>query len=410
MPISRFMMPWLLLALPLASPLGAETGGTDSAKEATESTETRETLALATPASPTSPELTSPHEVLVANGFDPTSINLDARASNPDLVSDEVVLADGDVIRGKITSENDDEVVLLHPVFKEMRIPRERIVAIRRDAPSRRTSGFGEAVAGAGVRPPSSPTQPPATTTTQETAKPTTEPGKEPADTVETRSAEALIEKSNWSFILGTAFGYVQNVNNEVNVRLSAQAEHNSEYARLRIDSAYFLNSTNDEIIDNDIIVTTTQDWFFPDSRWSIFANATYQWDAFELWEHRVSGYLGPGFKLVNETDLVIDLRVGAGATYEYGVPQLLPEALLSFEWTWNIDDRQSVNGIFSYAPDITEISQYRLSLNAEWNFQLQKEKGLSFYVGVRNLFQSIVPVESTQNDLRVFGGIKYEF
>ena len=53
---------------------------------------------------------------------------------------------------------------------------------------------------------------------------------------------------------------------------------------------------------------------------------------------------------------------------------------------------------------------QYRIEFNAEWNFRLQKEKGLSVYLGVRDQFQSIVPEGSTQNDLRMFGGIKYEF
>jgi hypothetical protein len=55
-------------------------------------------------------------------------------------------------------------------------------------------------------------------------------------------------------------------------------------------------------------------------------------------------------------------------------------------------------------------IEQYRLEFNGEWNFRLQKEEGLSFYMGVRNQFQSIVPKGSTKNDLRLFGGVKYEF
>ena len=81
------------------------------------------------------------HERLVTRGYDPVSINLDAVASDPKTVGDEVVLADGDVIRGTITSEDENEVVLLHPVFNEMRIPRDRIVAIRRQAPPRRGAG-----------------------------------------------------------------------------------------------------------------------------------------------------------------------------------------------------------------------------------------------------------------------------
>ena len=349
------------------------------------------------------------HELLVDRGYDPASINLDVSPSDPETVGDEVVLADGDVIRGTITSENENEIVLLHPVFNEMRIPRDRIVAIRRQAPLRRGSGFGEVVTGAGVRPPNSqPGSPPkGTTTSTSTDEETAEGGAEPA---ESDTFEALGEDDYWTFVLGTAFGYVQNVNTELNVRLSAQAEHNSAFARLRLSGSYFLNSTNDTVVDNDFLFNTTQDWFVPDSNWSIFATGTYQWDAFEQWEHRISGYLGPGYKLVDRETLSLDLRIGAGATYEYGVPQVLPEALLSLEWNWEIDDRQSLNGIFSYVPDFTMIEQYRLEFNGEWNFRLQKEEGLSFYMGIRNQFQSIVPAESTRNDLRLFGGVKYEF
>lgn len=352
------------------------------------------------------------HETLVRRGYDPASINLETPPSDPKAVGDEVVLADGDVIRGTITSETESEIVLLHPVFNEMRIPRDRIVAIRRQAPLRRGNGFGEVVTGAGVRPPNSSSKG-TTTASQPGATTETGTGTETAKVnpvSPSNSIEALGEDDYWTFVLGTAFGYVQNVNTELNVRLSAQAEHNSEFARLRIAGSYFLNSTNDAIIDNDILFNTTQDWFVPDSNWSIFVTGAYQWDAFESWEHRISGYIGPGYKLIDHTDLTLKLRVGVGATYEYGESQTLPEALLSLEWNWELDDRQGLNGIFSYVPDFTMIEQYRLEFNGEWNFRLQKQEGLSFYVGVRNQFQSIVPADSTNNDLRVFGGVKYEF
>lgn len=351
-----------------------------------------------------------PRTMLLEAGYDPSSINLDAQQSPSNETTDEIVLADGDVIRGRILSETDEEVVIQHPVFDELRIPRSRIVAIRKNAPQRSTADFAEVVTGAGVRP-----QSPIINRSSTTGARQEETAGE--DSEETESAKkklsstmALMEPENWSLIIGTAFGYVNNVNDELNVRLSAQAEHNSEFARLRIDSAYFLNSANNVIIDNDVMVGTTQDWFFPGSDWSVFAKGTYQWDQFESWEHRLSGYLGPGYKLVDSEDLAIDLRIGAGATYEYTNSQIFPEALFSIEWNWAIDDRQRFNGTSSYAPDVTNFDQYRISLNAEWNFRLQKEKGLSFYIGVRNMFQSIVEEGSTNNDLRLFGGVKYEF
>ena len=362
-------------------------------------------------------------QLLLASGYEPASINTAAVPSEPEAVTDEVILADGDVIRGRITEENEDEIVLVHPVFSEMRIPRDRIVAIRREAPSRRVAGFGEVITGAGVRPPNSlqsgsqiesATQASSQATTQAPSgeqQPTGEEGEAGASPPPQDPLSAIIEKNNWTFVLGTAFGYVENVNSELNLRLSAQAEHTSEFARLRINSSYFLNSSNDVIVDNDFLLNTTQDWFInKDSNWSLFARGTYQWDAFELWEHRVSGYVGPNFQLVRTPALELDLRLGLGATYEYAIPQTLPEALISAEWSWEVDDRQKINGVISYVPDFTMTDQYRIEFNAEWNFRLQKEKGLSVYLGIRDQFQSVVPQGSTNNDLRMFGGIKYEF
>jgi hypothetical protein len=347
-------------------------------------------------------------DAYISAGYDPRSINMGAVMSENAKEADEIILADGDVIRGKIIEENSDEVVLMHPVFEEMRIPRDKILAVKRSAPRPPRPGFGEVVTGAGVRP--------QTSSRQQTSPQSKESGKDSLDETgadeetDPKTAEVLVDFDHWNFVVGAAFGFVENVNSEFNIRLSAQAEHNSEFARLRINGAYFLNSTNDEIIDNDISFATTQDWFFPESDWSIFARGSYQWDQFELWEHRVSGYLGPGYKLIDTEGLSIDTRLGGGLSYEYGIPQTFPELLASVEWSWKINDRQKFAGTFSYAPEVTNFDQFRLSLNAEWNFQLQEEKGLSFYVGIRDEFQSIVPEGSTRNDLRLFGGIKYDF
>ena len=349
-------------------------------------------------------------------GYDPESINPAAERGADEAVSDEVVMADGDVIRGVIIEENQDEVVVRHPVFQELRIPRDRIVAIKRSQPRPSRPGFGELVTGAGVRPLSSTRRgvvaaepAPGAESRSEPKGANDEPAGEAGSAVEDE-VNPIGDIDNWSFMMGAAFGYVQNVNDEVNVRLSAQAEHNSELARLRINNVYFLNRANGVVIDNDVEVSTIQDWFFRKSRFSIFAKGTYQWDEFEEWEQRLSGYLGPGYKIVNLDNLKIDGRVGGGLTYEYGIPRLLPELLVSTEWNWQVDTRQRVTGNFSYAPDVTESDQYRLSLNLEWNFRLQDTEGMSFYLGLRNEYQSIVPEGSTRNDLRMFGGIKYEF
>ena len=384
----------ITLACSLLSSMGSGAWGmtTSEASDRAEANESAESMRV--------------REAYITAGYEPSSINMGAVMSQDGKTADEIVMADGDVIRGTIVEENDDEVVLLHPVFEQMRIPRDRILAVKRGAPRSARPGFGEIITGAGVRPQISNRQMPPKVTE---AQATVQSSDEKPDDLE-KTIDALTNFDHWNFVVGAAFGFVENVNSEFNVRLSAQAEHNSEFARLRINGAYFLNSTNDEIIDNDISFSTTQDWFFPESDWSIFARGSYQWDEFELWEHRVSAYVGPGYKLFNTENLTVDTRFGAGLTYEYGIPQTLPELLASIEWTWQINDRQKLAGTFSYAPEVTNFNQFRLSLNAEWNFQLQEAEGLSFYIGLKDEYQSIVPQGSTRNDLRLFGGIKYDF
>ena len=182
-------------------------------------------------------------EAYINAGYEPSSINMGAVMSDEATKADEIVLSDGDVIRGRILEENADEVILMHPVFEQMRIPREKILAVKRGAPRPPRPGFGEVVTGAGVRPQTSSRQqvaPQNQTSDEETTEGTTAPEK-----ADPRTAEALLDFDHWNFVVGAAFGFVENVNSEFNIRLSAQAEHNSEFARLRINGAYFLNSAN---------------------------------------------------------------------------------------------------------------------------------------------------------------------
>ena len=213
-------------------------------------------------------------EAYITAGYDPESINMGAVMSEDATEADEIVLSDGDVIRGSILEENEHEIVLMHPVFEEMRIPRDRILAVRRSAPRPQRPGFGEIVTGAGVRPQTSSRQEAMAEgepkgSVEETVEKSAERDAETDETDPKKTIEALTNFDHWDFVVGAAFGFVENVNSEFNVRLSAEAEHISEFARLRINGAYFLNSANDEIIDNDISLSTTQDWFFPESDWS---------------------------------------------------------------------------------------------------------------------------------------------
>jgi len=214
-----------------------------------------------------------------------------------------------------------------------------------------------------------------------------------------------------WTYYLGLQFAGAFNVNNELNLRASGGLRWNQEEGTFTLDAEYFFNSSNDQTLDNDILVTAVQRWDIESSDWFVQLRGIYQWDQFETWEHRVSLYLGPGYRFVNQPDMKLNFTFGAGSTYEYQTDVWTPELIFGEDFTWKLDARQTLSIAVNYAPDIVDFSNYRLDGRAEYAVQVGAAgSGMALTFGARDIYQSRIEGPGTNNDLRIYGGIRYTF
>ena len=184
-----------------------------------------------------------------------------------------------------------------------------------------------------------------------------------------------------------------------------------TEEESFHIDALYFFSRENGRTTDNDIISNLDQAWFLSKSRWSLFAKATYQWDQFQAWEHRLSAYGGAGYEIIKETDLSFTGRFGAGGTWEYsGDRNFNPQFLFQLKTDWTIDKKQSFTGSIQIAPKMTDFSNYLLTLSTNYKLKLGQKSPLSLNFTILSIYDSDPTEGGADNDLKLILSLGYNF
>lgn len=227
---------------------------------------------------------------------------------------------------------------------------------------------------------------------------------------VETPSTEAEAPKSPWSGSLSFALAGYENVNSNLELRIGGELKRKTDVDELVLSARYFFGVTNGETQNNNFQATIDYKRDLANPRWFIFGTGQYEYDQFQSWEHRLSGWGGAGYRFVKDDELDLNGRLGFGTSYEFGPPsRLIPEALLGIDFEWRISDGQKLKGFFTFYPDVDDIAEYRFSTELKWSVKLDGWDGVAFEAGISDQYQSQV-ASGTRNDFRYFAGLKYEF
>jgi len=227
---------------------------------------------------------------------------------------------------------------------------------------------------------------------------------------VETPSTEPEPPKSPWTGSLSFAISGYENVNSNLELRVAGELKQKTYLDELTLSARYFFGVTNSETQNNNFQTTIDYTRDLADPKWFLFGTGQYEYDEFQSWEHRLSGWGGAGYRFVKDETLDLTGRLGFGTSYEFGPPsRLIPEALLGLEFEWRISDAQKLKGFFTYYPDVDEIGEFRFNTGLTWNLKIDGWEGVSFEAGINDQYQSQI-TSGTRNDLRYFAGLKYEF
>ena len=291
----------------------------------------------------------------------------------------QVVLADGDAIYGRLIDANESTIVLEHPNLGRLEIPREQIDSFKVKEPEfkkeEREGWFDPTLRKIGAK-------------------------------------VSRLKEKGWQasadFSLDSSTGNTE----EQSTRLGSHLKRELPDRITTGDLSYYYKVREAEISDNKLTLGLGRDWLLPESRWFYFLQGRFDYDEFESWQQRANAQAGPGYHLIENGDMTLDVRSGLGVRREWGSINDNPkfEGLIGADFVWEITGNQTCKFAPYYYPVVSDFGDYRTRFSGEWRYFFDEDMRLSFLVGALYEFQSIVDPGKEHADLRVYLGLGYGF
>jgi hypothetical protein len=200
----------------------------------------------------------------------------------------------------------------------------------------------------------------------------------------------------------------------------------------------------------NQFITDYQHDLILFGSRFFVFGNARYAYDAFQLWRNRLTLAVGPGYEIIKRENMSLRGELGFSGTgtwprsgidpfraaynpqgelFSLGERNELagwnPELVVAGVFVWKPLEGQSLSIDATYLPVLTDWSDFRVISNAAYTISIAGIDGLGLKVGlnyeyisdpgevrVNNLLTGVPdpPISLKNHNIKYFANIVYEF
>lgn len=173
----------------------------------------------------------------------------------------------------------------------------------------------------------------------------------------------------------------------------------------------YTYATSDGEKTKSRAVFEARNDWNLS-GRWVIFAQGKVEFDEFQDWDWRLSGFVGPGYYFIRNERTNLMGRVGAGLTREIGGSrnEIIPEGLVGFDFDHKLTEREKVFVSAEWLPDLSELWEYRANARAGWEVLIDPEVNMSLKVGVENRYNHNPGPDRKKNDFEYFMVIGWNF
>ncbi len=329
-----------------------------------------------------------------------------------------VTLSNGDVLRGKVLSQDESQMTLEHPSLGSITISKAQIASVRTEASEEVETKAAQARAAAAAA--EEHARAASTAATAQDAKTAADAAKAQADAA-VAAADAAIKAATpppSGFFDGWVSRFELGVtgtdgNSETLAgRAAFLTKRETQRHRWVYDASYSITTDQGDRTSNEFTTGLLKDWFFPPGPWLLFASGRYEYDEFEAWDSRVQGVGGVGYRFIKSDDAELTGRVGMGAIKEFGSDDedVRPEALIGLEGFWKFAPNQRIAGSTYYHPDVSDISQGRTVSTFEYIITIDRDRGVSLKLGLENEYENRTEGDAMHNDLKYFTTLLWEF
>jgi len=196
------------------------------------------------------------------------------------------------------------------------------------------------------------------------------------------------------------------------NFRVGLRTERITDLMETRASATYSYGSDDGSKTTNRANFSARNDWLFEESRWGAFALGRVEFDEFQDWEWRVSGFVGPSYTFIREDDLTLRGRVGAGGSRAFGGEdnKFRWEGLVGLDLIWQITERQSFFVTTEAYPSFRDRREFRTFTDAGYQILVDPEMNLSLRIGATHRYDSRPGPDTDKNDLEYFALLSLAF
>ncbi len=152
--------------------------------------------------------------------------------------------------------------------------------------------------------------------------------------------------------------------------------------------------------------------WILNESKWGIFADASFEVDRFQVWDQRISAHVGPAYRFIDNEKTYLEGRVGIGVVGTYGGSgrddNTDPEAIIGASFRHKFNDKLSMTANAEYLPNLDDTGEYRFLGDAGIEYSLAEAWSLK--AGVREVFDSNPGTGFDESDFYYFVALAAKF
>ena len=275
-----------------------------------------------------------------------------------------IELKSGDKIEADVIEHREDVVVVEHPVFGRVEIPRDDIVVEEKEV---KRGLFGSPVL------------------------------------------------RGWTRELGAGFAGATGNAESASINAGLDISRETDGYRGSFMAQYFYSSDEGATATSQFFARYIHDFLLPRSRFFITLGTRYDFDDFQSWRNRISAQLAPGYDIVENETWYLRTNIGVGVAHETGrsLPffdsRTRPEGVVSLAGKWRTREGQTFTADTTYFLDFDDIPEFRLISNARYGIDLGAVmEGLGLQIGIRNEYDSLA--EGDKNRFNYFGNLTYKF
>ena len=234
----------------------------------------------------------------------------------------------------------------------------------------------------------------------------------QPADDEAAVPADPTSWSEGWDWSANVAMTGASGNTENFGARTALEGQRNTSKYETKLNLSYIYGTSDGTKNTSRGELALRNDWL-TEGKWRYFAQGKYEYDEFQIWNHRISGAGGVGYEFINDDKQTLIGRAGLGFSYEMGGradEKIIPEGLLGLDWTYKLSDNSTLTASTTYYPSFDDFGEFRWNTSAGLEVVMDSETGMTLNTGFEHRHDSDPGSGFKPNDINYYMGLGWKF